>query len=290
MGSSGNITSYLDYHDGVNSAPLNQRFINRFPVGIYSGADLGIVSNTSASVSAFDLEITDGTYVLKATSSASNNVTVSTVNVWVVARWSYTGTANDVPSLLGVSTTLTNDLIIGKCVFSGSTLTGFDLTKKTDAPTFQKFCLVEQTGTPGMQVKIRAGNLASSTQTYTIVEQLTSSFTAPVSNPRIDVVCINSSGNVTVITGTENASPSAPSYANNVPLAQITLQTSTTSITNSMIVDVRPFLANTAVFVDLSSNQSIAGTKTFTGSLVIPAVTSDPGSPVNGQIWLRTDF
>lgn len=45
-----------------------------------------------------------------------------------------------------------------------------------------------------------------------------------------------------------------------------------------------------ATAMDLVSNQSIGGTKTFTGSLVIPAVTSDPGSPVNGQIWLRTDF
>lgn len=56
--------------------------------------------------------------------------------------------------------------------------------------------------------------------------------------------------------------------------------------------------------LDTFSDQSIAGTKTFTGlklganmncnqyqltNMVIENRTSDPTSPVEGQIWLRTD-
>ena len=112
-----------------------------------------------------------------------------------------------------------------------------------------------------------------------------------MSNPRYDVVVINASGNVAIITGTENAVPVVPSFASNVPLALVYLTTSTTTLTAATnLTDVRPYIANTAVYMDLSSNQSAAGTKTFTGGLVIPTTTSDPGSPVNGQIWLRTDF
>jgi len=40
----------------------------------------------------------------------------------------------------------------------------------------------------------------------------TPTFTAPVSNPRIDLVTADSSGTIAVVTGTENASPTAPSY------------------------------------------------------------------------------
>lgn len=56
----------------------------------------------------------------------------------------------------------------------------------------------------------------------------------------------------------------------------------------------------TAGVVDLSSNQTIGGTKTFSSninlngnqiiSLVIENRTSDPGSPANGQIWFRSDI
>ena len=254
MGSSGNITSYIDFHDGINSAPLNQRFINRFPLGIYYGADLGIVSNTSASVSAFDLEITDGTYIMKATSSASNNVTVSSTNIWVIARWSYTGSANDVPSLLGVSSIATNDLIIGKCVYSGSTLTGFTTGNKTYSPSFNKFLLVEPTNPASMQLKVRAGIVTSNTTYFQIVEQLTSSFTAAVSNPRYDVVAINASGTVIVITGTENAAPVVPSFANNVPLALVYVTTSTTSLTaaaNFKVFPLEVFFRSTILLSDI---------------------------------------
>jgi hypothetical protein len=54
-------------------------------------------------------------------------------------------------------------------------------------------------------------------------------------------------------------------------------------------------------FVDLSTNQaSIGGNKTFTGTVTLtaPAITTlvienrttDPTSPVSGQMWLRTNL
>jgi hypothetical protein len=246
MGVSGNITSYIDYHDLIASATLNQRMINRFPVGIYFGADLSIVSNTSVTVSTFDIEITDGTYLMKSTSSASNTVTVSSTNIYVYFTWSYTGTANDVPTLTSGASIPTNAVVVGKCVYSGSTLNGFDLTLRTDAPAFNRFSFVEPTNPASLAVKVRAGNFSNSTKTFFIAEQITSNMTAPVSGGQsvIYVIAINSTGGITILSGTAASTGSqvAPAYNGNLPLAQITIANGQSTITAANIVDCRPFL------------------------------------------------
>ena len=51
---------------------------------------------------------------------------------------------------------------------------------------------------------------------------VTPTFTAPVSNPRIDLVTADSSGTIALVTGTESATPSVPSYPlNKAVLAEI---------------------------------------------------------------------
>ena len=223
--------------------------------------------------------------------------------MWIVARWSYTGVNGDVPTLLAVSSPLAYDIIFGQCVYSGSTLQGFNLSSRNDAANFQKYLMVEGTNPLGKSFKVRAGTCIIGTQVVPITEQIISyPYTMPVSNPRIDLVVIltstvggYTSGQIYVIQGTENVSPSIPFTSGHIPLAYITLTSATTTIggtpssTNAPITDARPFLSEGS-FVDLVNNQTIAGTKTFTGGLVIPAVTSDPVSPVNGQLWLRTDY
>ena len=95
--------------------------------------------------------------------------------------------------------------------------------------------------TPNMTVKVSAGVLNLGTKTTSVTAQTSGTITAPSVNPRIDVVYIDADdGTIGVTTGTEAASPSAPAITGNkIPLAQITLATSTTTITNSLITDVR---------------------------------------------------
>jgi hypothetical protein len=62
--------------------------------------------------------------------------------------------------------------------------------------------------------------------------------TAPSVNPRIDVVVINSDNSVSVVAGSELANPILPSIAvSQRPVKLIPLTTSTTSITNSIMID-----------------------------------------------------
>jgi len=78
--------------------------------------------------------------------------------------------------------------------------------------------------------------------------------TAPASNPRIDVLTIDSSGTLAWTTGAENASPSAPTYpANKIPLCELYNVVSETILndyenqasgTGYILNDVRPMVEN----------------------------------------------
>jgi hypothetical protein len=102
---------------------------------------------------------------------------------------------------------------------------------------------------PNMTVRVDAGRMITGSaeagfSVTTIPGQNSGSITAPVSNPRYDLVYLTPSGVVGITTGAEAASPTVPTFtASQIPLASVLLQTSTTQITNSMIDDLRtPFM------------------------------------------------
>ncbi len=119
--------------------------------------------------------------------------------------------------------------------------------------------------TPVMTIAVDAGKIIKGDGTLTEqAAQNTATITAPVTNPRIDRVIIDAStGAVSVITGAEAASPTAPSItAGKLPVAQIALTTSTTAITNSMITDERT-----------TYGSALLGTATFSTAGVMTAGT-----------------
>jgi hypothetical protein len=98
-------------------------------------------------------------------------------------------------------------------------------------------------GFPNMTIAVDAGHFMIG---QTLVEkpaQTSPAITPPANNARIDRVVIdNLTGLVSVVTGAESATPSAPDIpAGKSPVAQIILQVGTTAITNSMITDERDF-------------------------------------------------
>lgn len=95
--------------------------------------------------------------------------------------------------------------------------------------------------------------------------------TAPVSNPRIDLLTIDSTGTLALVTGAEAASPAVPAYPKNkVTLCEIYNVVGETSITDNanqlsgqgyVQYDVRNFVVNTDVKVSQSAAE-ITGTDT----------------------------
>jgi hypothetical protein len=124
-----------------------------------------------------------------------------------------------------------------------NTISGGGVVREADWDAGFAFCVRAQS-TPDMTVRIGPGSGVIAGQVIGLFSAVsTSALTAPVSNSRIDVVQISNENTVSVKTGTEAPSPSAPSVdSGNIALAQITLQTDSTTITSGMITDVRSFL------------------------------------------------
>lgn len=111
-----------------------------------------------------------------------------------------------------------------------------------------------------MTVEVGVGALFDSTTVALVSKaaQTSGTITAPSTNPRRDIIHIDAlSGVIGITTGTEAASPTDPTLAiGKLPLARITLATSTTTITDSLITDIRE-LANIGTYGPLSvQNQS----------------------------------
>jgi microcystin-dependent protein len=131
--------------------------------------------------------------------------------------------------------------------------------------------------------------------------------TAPVSNPRIDLLTIDTSGTLAWTTGTENASPSAPTYPfGKVPICEIwnvvgetqLLDNANQNVSQGYILnDVRPF--NNVIYIN-DPNQIASGVITNanlnaavgimqTGMIVMWTTTSAPAGFVfcDGSSLLR---
>ncbi len=118
--------------------------------------------------------------------------------------------------------------------------TAIDNATQVMARLAAMFAAHEQS-TPNMTLRLDAGALWVSEALVEKAAQNTATITKPTTNPRIDRVVIDkNTGTVSVITGTEAASPSPPAITTGkLPVAQVLLQTTTTVITNDMITDER---------------------------------------------------
>lgn len=118
------------------------------------------------------------------------------------------------------------------------------------ANSVQRFLECSPTDPPSMAVVVTAGKVNIDGTWKSYAGGTTSTITAPSSHPRIDLVCLDSTGALTVVTGTEAASPSKPSTRGKLPIAFITLAVGQTTITDTDIVDGRAFLQTQTVFRD----------------------------------------
>lgn len=102
-----------------------------------------------------------------------------------------------------------------------------------------------EVSTPDMTVEISAGRLLLNNNITFISNQSSPIITAPTVDPRIDRIGINiDTGLIEVITGVENASPTAPSYnSNHFTICQILLSVGHSSIVNADITDERSVVA-----------------------------------------------
>jgi hypothetical protein len=243
----GNQIQSIKYYAPADSDVLNRRDVGVKARGIYSGGLLTKVSDVQVTLSTLVCEIGDASNQLRIETQSSVAVTVSTGTPYIVLRWAYAASTTNYMDVLAVAagSIQDNDLIVGKCVFSGATLTGFDYGERPVVMAMKEFLRVIPTATPSMKVHIKGGWATYGSSKLLVAEQDSSfTITAPVTNPRIDYVYIDESGNVQVEAGTEAASPTVENYQGRIVLAEIYLVPSQTTIVADDITDVRPFIGS----------------------------------------------
>lgn len=115
--------------------------------------------------------------------------------------------------------------------------------------------LAHEQATPGMTLYVEAGVGYVGITRVVYAGGSSPTITNPVSNPRIDLITIDSAGTIAITAGTENASPTAPTYpTNKLVLAEVYLRTTGTTIRDTdqgsghyIKYDVRPFLGGSYI-------------------------------------------
>lgn len=106
-----------------------------------------------------------------------------------------------------------------------------------------------QQGSPNMTVAVDAGSFQLGNGLITQAAQNSVTITAPNTNPRIDRLVVqlrpDVAGQMLYVAGVQSVSPVAPAIPDGcAPLCQISLATSTTTITNSLLTDERVWVGN----------------------------------------------
>jgi hypothetical protein len=156
---------------------------------------------------------------------------------------------------MGVSTWLRNNFTTQDPTTYKSTLDGNAAVLERLSAYFAP----SQSSTPNMTVTIRPGSVFAASSLTEVAQQITTAFTAPATNPRIDRIVLDQvTGIYYVVAGTPAVGPVAPAIpAGKIPCCQILFQTTSTTITNSMITDERV----PALFVDLAASIHAATSK-----------------------------
>lgn len=166
----------------------------------------------------------------------------------------------------------------------GTTITPYSLNTSTYGPltSFSASTTVTSGSWTGqtMQLYVEPGTYYVGATRVLYLGGSTPTITAPSSHPRIDLVTADSSGTIALVTGTENASPVAPSYpANKLVLAEIYNVVGETALYDNdnqqtgqgyVSNDVRPAMAPPYI----SSASQVAS-----GLFIL-----DPGSEAQGDI------
>jgi hypothetical protein len=171
----------------------------------------------------------------------------------------------------------------------GTTITPFSLNNSSNAP-LTTFNITGITVTSGswtantMRLYVEAGTYYIGTTQVKYLGGSTATVTAPGANPRIDVLTLDTSGTLAWTTGTENASPTVPSYpTGKYPICELYNVVSETALYDNqnqqtsqgyIQADVRPI---TNLLYINNSTQIASGIVLF-----------DPGSDAQGDVYYWT--
>lgn len=285
----------VKYHDPVNSDIVNRRFFNIRPVGIVKGGYVTYSeSSPSIDISPLVCEIKDrggDTNQIRMETAISVSLSMASETPYAVLRWDHELSAStDYVTIAAVTTPEETDLVIGKASFTDDNVSGFSYEERTfanDRSSFLKVTPIYPTAS-ATSVRVMQGLIMTSTAAgYILVNEQTVDLSSVAGTTLYIYVDT---------TGTVRATATKLLAARNILLAKVTKDGST--ITEKDIQDLRGFLtgpilvdnatikknANNQlaviddVFVTMTDDDIVAGTKTFTSSPLVPTATAGDSS------------
>ena len=238
----GNQIVTLKYYDPANSGDVNRRFQGIRPVGIYSGGYLTPSDGSHVDLSPLVCEISDGNYQVRVETTIVVNLSVPFADnkPYVVLHWTYVGLVSDYMEILVVNAPADNDIVVGKCTYSGGgVLNGVIYSERTTPNTLDLFLKVEP-GSVSKSIRVRRGRKYVGTAVQEIDEQYTSISLSTYSAGNIVYIYVNDAGGLA-------HSKTASDYNGKLLLAKVVIPNPFNSISVDDIIDVRSFLMDPVV-------------------------------------------
>lgn len=244
----GTQTITFDYKSPAKAENFNKLNYLLFPRGIYDGGTLSKVDGTHVNISTFGCFIKDTTNSVgvKIETSAVIRKEVAAGNPYLIIRFEWSNVENNYADVLALAygDIQSDDLIIGRCVYQGGVLQStFDYTRRTESVIKeqldkQDYFKVKPSEPPDKKVIVEAGNTIIG-DTYVEFTQSTSSSITDTTDGRNDLVCIDNSGSISVVEGTDAVSPVDPNYpSDKLVVGKISRGSSRTDIKGSDITQI----------------------------------------------------
>jgi len=232
------------------------------PPGVYWGGHLIKVSDSIVTLTPFAIMINDGdeqvsvSSIVDATLSAAtlDSGAIDAATPYLVFRWVRLSTiAANYVEVHATAAAQPLDVVIGKMVFSGSILTGFDYSDRTEPRTLENWLKPEATETSELYIYVRGGQVQTALGTTWVATQKVGPFVVPASpKSRKDLVYVDTSGALQILQGTAAPAPVAPNYLGKLVVAEVLVANGVVDIIESVITDVRCPM-NGPVFPDEST-------------------------------------
>jgi len=217
------------------------------PNGVYEGFDITKVDDVTVTVGTGICYIEGSTNALscRAELTSSDNLTVSSATPYIVLRFTWVNTETNIPSVLAVEYSSINstDLIIGECIYDGTTLIEINTNLKEissvqDLENNKDAFHVYSTQPISKDISIKGGSAIINGKLVTITDT-TFEVTNNTTSGRNDVIYLDDSGTINILEGTDAGSPTTPTYpSNSMVLCEVQRGASRDNVKNNEIVQI----------------------------------------------------
>jgi len=141
----GNQIIRWEYNQNLSSSELNQLWVDVINPGVYEGGTIVITNDTTVTIQPFVACIkTSDNRLVYCKTQENIQLTVSNVNPYITVSYQHSNSKKQYADIQAKAqeNIYSTDIILGKCIYNGSTLENIDYSEKTFGKKFTNNVLV----------------------------------------------------------------------------------------------------------------------------------------------------